>query len=127
MWFWGRKGPSGQLACHDQTRLQEQGKTMSQEITVVAVVKAKKGQEKIVADAMAACVPASRAEATNIQYVPNRDLDDPQTFVFIERWASRQALQDHMETPHFKTLAESIKDSVAEPISLRILQPLVAE
>lgn len=100
---------------------------MSQEITVVAVVKAKKGQEKIVADAMAACVAASRAEATNIQYVPNRDLDDPQTFVFIERWASRQALQDHMETPHFKTLAESIKDSVAEPISLRILQPLVAE
>lgn len=100
---------------------------MSEEITVVAVVKAKKGQEKSVADAMAACVPESRAEATNIQYVPNRDLDDPQTFIFIEKWASRAALQAHMETPHFKVLAESLKDKVAEPLSVRILQPLVVE
>ncbi|MGO2958590.1 MAG: putative quinol monooxygenase [Acetobacter sp.] len=99
---------------------------MSQEITVVARVKAKPGAEKDVAAAMVACVPESRAEATNLQYVPNRDLDDAQTFVFIERWSSREALQAHMDTPHFKTLVESLKDKVAEPLSVYILQPLVA-
>lgn len=99
---------------------------MTQEITVVARVKVKAGHEKAVAAAMVACVPESRAETTNFQYVPNRDLDDPQVFFFIERWASREALQAHMETPHFKTLADSLKDSLAEPLSVNILQPLVA-
>ncbi|GAN62089.1 putative quinol monooxygenase [Acetobacter indonesiensis] len=99
---------------------------MSEEITVVAIVKAKKGHEQEVAQAMAACVPESRAESTNIQYVPNRDLDDPQTFIFVEKWTSRQALQDHMDTPHFKVLADTLKDSVAEPLAVHILQPLVA-
>ncbi|MFT8855110.1 putative quinol monooxygenase [Acetobacter orientalis] len=98
---------------------------MTQEITVVARIKAKVGHEETVAAAMVACVPESRAEATNFQYVPNRDLDDPQVFYFIERWASREALQEHMETPHFKKLADSLKDNVAEPLSVNILQPLV--
>lgn len=98
---------------------------MSQQITVVARIKAKAGCEEVVASAMAACVPESRAEADNFQYVPNRDLDDAQVFFFIERWSSREALQAHMETPHFKKLADSLKDMVAEPLSVNILQPIV--
>lgn len=97
---------------------------MSEEITVVALLKAKPGAEEKVAQAMVACIKPSRAESTNSQYVPNRDLDDPQTFVFVERWASRKALQDHMKTPHFKTLAAELNTLLEAPIQLHILQPL---
>ncbi|MCP1228018.1 putative quinol monooxygenase [Acetobacter fabarum] len=97
---------------------------MSDEITVVAILKTKVGCEDAVAKAMAACAPASRAEATNRQYVPNRDLDDPQTLIFIERWASRQALADHMETPHFKQLAAALEGKLEEPLQVHILQPV---
>lgn len=97
---------------------------MSDEITVVAVLKTKVGCEDAVAKAMAACAPASRAEATNRQYVPNRDMDDPQTLIFIERWASRQALADHMETPHFKQLAAALEGKLEAPLQVHILQPV---
>ncbi|MCH4024905.1 MAG: antibiotic biosynthesis monooxygenase [Acetobacter fabarum] len=97
---------------------------MSDEITVVAILKTKAGCEDAVAKAMAACAPASRAEATNRQYVPNRDLDDPQTLIFIERWASRQALADHMETPHFKQLAAALEGKLEAPLQVHILQPV---
>ncbi|NHO57438.1 antibiotic biosynthesis monooxygenase [Acetobacter lambici] len=97
---------------------------MSDEITVVAILKAKVGCEDDVAKAMAACVAPSRAEATNRQYVPNRDLDNPQTLIFVERWASRQALADHMETPHFKQLAASFEGQLDAPVQIHILQPV---
>ncbi|MFT8418571.1 MAG: putative quinol monooxygenase [Acetobacter sp.] len=97
---------------------------MSDEITVVAILKTKVGCEENVAQAMAACVAPSRAEATNHQYVPNRDLDDPQTLIFIERWASRQALADHMETPHFKKLAATLEGKLDAPLQVHILQPV---
>lgn len=97
---------------------------MSDEITVVAILKTKPGREQEVAKAMAACAAPSRAEATNRQYVPNRDLDDPQTLIFIERWASRQALADHMETPHFKKLASDLEGQLDAPLQVHILQPV---
>lgn len=74
---------------------------MSQ-IEVVAIVKVKAGKEAEAAEAMKACVAPSRAESTNHAYTPHRDLDAPDTMIFIERWDSREALQAHMETPHFK-------------------------
>ncbi|WP_338332887.1 putative quinol monooxygenase [Acetobacter sp. LMG 32666] len=97
---------------------------MSDEITVVAILKAKVGCEDEVAKAMATCAAPSRAEATNRQYVPNQDLDNPQTLIFIERWASRQALADHMETPHFKQLIASFEGKLDTPVQIHILQPV---
>lgn len=96
---------------------------MSQ-IEVVAIVKAKPGQAEAVAAAMKACEAPSRAEATNLFYTPHRDLDDPNTFIFIERWASREALAAHMETPHFKKMAAIIEPLLGAPLEVHILTPL---
>ncbi len=96
---------------------------MSQ-IEVVAIVRAKAGHGAEVAAAMKACEAPSRAESTNSLYTPHRDLDDPDTFVFIERWDSREALQAHMETPHFKEMAKKLEPLLAGPFQVHILQPL---
>lgn len=97
---------------------------MSDVITVVAIVKVKPGYEAEVAQAMSDCVAPSRAEATNSQYIPHQDLEDPQTFVFTEKWASPQALADHMETPHFKAMAARLEGKLAAPLEVHTLRPL---
>lgn len=97
---------------------------MSEEITVVAFVKAKPGAEQQVAAAMKACVAPTLKEEANLSYVPQQDQDDPQTFVFVERWASRESLNEHMETPHFKALIASIQDLLAAPVAVHVLKPL---
>ncbi|AQS85585.1 MAG: putative quinol monooxygenase [Acetobacter aceti] len=96
---------------------------MSQ-IEVVAIVKVKAGKEAEAAEAMKACVAPSRAESTNHAYTPHRDLDAPDTMIFIERWDSREALQAHMETPHFKKMAAILEPLLAAPLAVHILQPL---
>ncbi|GAN69558.1 putative quinol monooxygenase [Acetobacter orleanensis] len=97
---------------------------MSEEITVVAFVKAKPGAEQQVADAMKGCVAPTRQEAGNLSYVPQKDQDDPQTFVFVERWVSRQSLNEHMETPHFKAMIASVQDLLDAPVTVHVLKPL---
>lgn len=97
---------------------------MSEEITVVAFLKAKPGSEQIVADAMTACVAPTLKEEGNISYVPQQDQDDAQTFVFVERWTSRQTLNEHMETPHFKVLIASVKDHLAAAPAVHVLKPV---
>lgn len=96
---------------------------MSQ-IDLVAIVKVKPGHAATVSAAMKACTAPSRAESTNSAYTPYQDLDDPDTLIFIERWDSREALQAHMETPHFKEMARIIEPLLATPIQLHILRPL---
>ncbi|GBR11630.1 putative quinol monooxygenase [Acetobacter oeni] len=96
---------------------------MSQ-IEVVAIVKAKPGHGEEVAAAMKACEAPSRAESTNKLYTPHRDLDDPDTFVFIESWASREALQAHIETAHFKEMDKKLQPLLAAPFEVHILKPL---
>lgn len=94
------------------------------EIDVVAIVTVKPEDATQTATLMQACVAPSRAEAANHAYTPYRDLDSSGTFVFIERWASREALQAHMETPHFKEMAARLTPLLQKPLAIHILQAL---
>ncbi|MFT8676036.1 MAG: putative quinol monooxygenase [Acetobacter sp.] len=97
---------------------------MSDEISVVAILKAKPGSEAAVAAAMVAGIAPSRAEAGNRSYVPTRDLDDPHTLIFVERWASREAFAEHLETPHFKTLVATLESLLTAPPAIHTLKAL---
>ena len=97
---------------------------MAEDIRVVALLHAKPGEEEAVKKAALACVEPSRAEETNHLYALNQDSDDPSLFVFIEHWASKAALDAHMQTPHFKTLAAALDGKLAKPLKLHVLKPL---
>lgn len=68
---------------------------------VVARIKVKPGMEKEALEALRGLVAATRQEEGCICYILHRSTDDPSQFVFYENWAGKEALQRHMESPHF--------------------------
>lgn len=94
---------------------------MSEAINIVAVVQGKAGTADKLYQIIKPCVAASRNDTGCLQYQIHRDLDHADRFVFLERWASRQSLQHHEQTAHFKTFAETIKPLLADPLSVFVL------
>jgi quinol monooxygenase YgiN len=97
---------------------------MADDIRLVAMVHVKPGEENAVREAALACVAPSRAEAANHMYTFNQDSEDPSLFVFVEHWESKAALDEHMKTPHFKTMAAVFEGKLAKPLGVHILKPL---
>lgn len=95
---------------------------MSEDVRVVALVQAKQGEESAVQRACEACVGPTRQEAGCDMYVLNRDTKDPSLFVFVEHWASEQALGEHMRTPHFKALGQALDGKLAQPLRVHVLR-----
>ena len=71
-----------------------------------------------------ACVGPTRAEAGNDMYALHRDKQDPSLFVFVEHWKSQAALDEHMQTPHFKQLAKALEPVLAQPMIVHVLSPV---
>jgi len=61
-------------------------------------------------------IEQTRKEEGNIIYELYQDLYNPQIFSFIEEWQSKEALEAHMETKHFKKAVPELENiSSAEP------------
>jgi quinol monooxygenase YgiN len=89
-------------------------------IHVLAIITAKPGQRGTLLQAFKAIVPTVHAEAGCVEYGPVIDVDGadpafgPDTFVVVEKWESRAALQAHAIAPHMKAYGEKTKDLVAK-------------
>ncbi len=80
------------------------------ELSLVAKVKAAPGHRVALRDALERLIAPTEAEEGCLQYTLHESLDDPDTFVFVERWRSVPLWQRHMDAPHltaFKTFAET--------------------
>jgi quinol monooxygenase YgiN len=59
-------------------------------------------------DAVFAILPklieASRKEPGNLAFEAYFNLDDPRSYVLLERYTSRAAFAEHRDSPHFKEL-----------------------
>ncbi len=97
---------------------------MSEDICVVAIAEANPGREPDVAAAIRACVGPTRREPGCRLYTPHKDLDQPSRFVFVERWKSRAALDEHLTTPHFLAMAKEFETLLAAPLKVLILEEL---
>ncbi|KUM43976.1 putative quinol monooxygenase [Pseudomonas sp. EpS/L25] len=97
---------------------------MTTEIRVVAILQARPGQAIAVERALSAIVAPSRAEAACHFYTPHRDPGHEGRYVFIERWASREALAEHEQTPHFKRLLADLDGLLVEAPQIMILEEL---
>ena len=80
------------------------------ELTVIARVKAKPGKEAELEQALRAVVGPTHAEPGCLRYALHRSTGDPATFVMVERWVSKAALDQHLETPHLKALRAKFGD-----------------
>ncbi len=99
---------------------------MSADFHLIASFKVTPGNETKAIEALQVCAPLSRAEAGCLLYVPHQDLTDPTQFYFIEHWRSQTALDEHMQTAHFKAMVATLEPVLAEPLVLQAqLKPVI--
>jgi quinol monooxygenase YgiN len=100
-------------------------------IHVVAVITAKPGRRAEVLGHFHANVPNVHAEAGCIEYVPVVDAGPkspwqaehgPDTFVVVEKWETREALEAHARAPHMAAYAAKTKELV-ETRAIYVLSP----
>jgi quinol monooxygenase YgiN len=94
------------------------------ELTVIAKAKAKPGREADLERAMRAVVDPSHEEQGCVRYTLHRSLDDPATFVTVERWASKDAMDQHFAAPHTQALLKQVPDLLAEPPDISVFELL---
>ncbi len=71
---------------------------------VVAKLKAKRGEESKMADALRAMVSKVAKEEGTLVYTLHQSQNDPTQFLFYEKYTDGEALKAHSSTPYFKEL-----------------------
>ncbi|WP_187369123.1 putative quinol monooxygenase [Baekduia soli] len=78
--------------------------TASSEIVVVATLQVQPGKEDEGRAVLAEVLAPTHAEDGCLGYALHQDVADPTRFVFVERWASEEALGTHRRAPHIKAM-----------------------
>jgi quinol monooxygenase YgiN len=73
------------------------------------------GHEEKLGAALHAMVAPTHTEPGCLVYELHFDPENPAKFMFYEKFANQQALDDHIATPHMKTLQTYLK--AEEPIA----------
>ncbi|MGY1854987.1 putative quinol monooxygenase [Modestobacter sp. SYSU DS0290] len=90
---------------------------------IVATVHPKPGTRDAIREALLAAVPQVHAEPGCELYSVQ---EDEEGFVFVERWASEEAMAAHGQGEALRTMMATISDSLAQPLAVRVLRPLPA-
>jgi len=96
------------------------------EVVVVVLARAKPGRGDEAAAAFQEVAVPTHAEEGCILYALHRVASDPERIVLVERWASREALDQHLATPHLIAFREGSHDVWAESMEILIVDPLAA-
>ncbi len=101
-------------------------------IHVIAIVTTQPGQRAIVLEAFQANVPNVHAEAGCLEYTATIDAAPglgfqaefgPDTFVVVEKWATRESLEAHSKAPHMAAYGAKTRDLVASR-AIHVLSPV---
>ncbi len=94
------------------------------QITLIAKVKAKDGCQEQLKQLTMAMLEPTRAENGCIKYDLHIHSEDKGSFMFYETWASKEALDEHIATPHLQNFLEKGKDILAEPLDVAIWEKI---
>jgi quinol monooxygenase YgiN len=97
---------------------------MSEQLTIVAKLRAKPGMEARVREIFGALRTPTHREDGCVYYEMHQSLDDPREFVFYENWTSATHLDKHLKTPHVQAafkIAPEILDGPVEITRWRML------
>lgn len=73
---------------------------------------------------IAGVVEHTHQEQGCLTYAAHEVEGDPLTLVFVERWASRQALDDHNKAPHLAEALSQVGELLTAEPEIRVLTPL---
>jgi quinol monooxygenase YgiN len=91
----------------------------SKKVTIVAKMKAKPGMQDQVKDVLLALIGPTRSEKGCVNYNLHQDCDDHSVFMFYENWATREALDEHLQTPYLKNLVDRAEELFATQLEIK--------
>lgn len=93
-------------------------------VHVVAHFNARPETAEAVREIVTGFIEPTRKEAGCITYVLVQNDADPLEFTFVEEWASGEALDDHLRTPHLKQGAHKLAELLSKPGDIRRYSPI---
>jgi quinol monooxygenase YgiN len=96
----------------------------SENITLIATMKARSGKEELVKDVLLALVPPTRVEKGCVTYILHQDCNDKSLFMFYETWQDRESLDQHLKTPHLKDLLDRSDELFVAPLEITFYNKL---
>src|SRR5262245_10473612 len=92
------------------------------QVTVIACIKARPGQEDRVRQELLALLAPTRVEKGCVNFDMHQALNDPGLFLFHENWTSERDLDAHLQSPHIQRWITVSRDLLAEPIEITRLK-----
>lgn len=93
------------------------------EVVVVAAFHAKPGHADEVEAELQDAILRTHEEEGCIRYALHRTLGGGDVVMFIERWASSEALAEHGQKPYIARLGEALSHLTTGPVELHFLEP----
>lgn len=94
-------------------------------VVIVAKVKIKKEfKEEVYTNLVELHKSTHTLDKGCLQYDLHKDLDDENSFVFIETWENQDLLDAHMSTEHFLTFVKKVEDKL-ENLDITKLEKLI--
>jgi quinol monooxygenase YgiN len=84
------------------------------EVTVLVTLTARPGKESAGEAFLSDLLAPTHEEAGCLLYALHRAVDDPQRIAFVERWESRELLEQHMASDHIKDAIERVREYFSE-------------
>jgi quinol monooxygenase YgiN len=94
------------------------------EIVVVGSFTAQPGKEPEATEAFKALVEPTHREEGCVLYALHQGVDDPARLAFVERWASRQALDAHLASPHVQEVLARVEELFGDSADIVVYEPL---
>jgi len=94
------------------------------EVVVVVLSRAVPGRVEDGLAAFSALAAVTHTEEGCLAYTLHREPADPDRIVLVERWTTREALDEHLATPHLLAFREDSADIWTEPATIMILDPV---
>lgn len=91
---------------------------MAEKLLVVgARVQAQAGKEGELREALLGLIAPTRAEAGCVQYDLHEEIGKPGSFLFFEKWKSKQVLDEHLAMPYLQAMFARVPELVeGEPV-----------
>lgn len=96
-------------------------------IYVVATTQVKPESRDAYIKGAKACIEATRKERGCISYENHASINDPNLFVVVERWETRDDLNAHGRAPHMKVWREYSAPLKASPTVIEIISDAKVE
>ena len=92
---------SGRKRISRRARSRGNEKLPKDAVTLIVILRARKGQETLLEAELRALLSPSRREEGCLTYDIHRSIDPPGALLLHEVWTSREAHTEHMHTRHF--------------------------